>query len=305
MGIIITLGILGLIAVIAILAAIFADEGKGIFAIVGGVLIVGILAIAGITSTYTQDPGEANVIRSWAGNIKSQTTTEGFHWKAPSDSRVTFDIRNQQVIFAGKSGEGAVKDANGPQITIQDKEGVSANVDITVRYSVNPDSVTDIYKKYHTQENFVNKFIENDIRAGVRLFPSQYGTLELLTTARGTVEKDITSYLEERWADSGVRVESVSLQEIRYDSAVTERFSAAQGARIEIEKAQADLEAAEVSSQQKIVQAQAEAEANRILNESLTSDILAQRYLDTLEKIGKNDNLIIVPEGFNGMLSVK
>lgn len=304
--------IIGLVVVLALVAVAIGVKSKGGDHPNGdlrkgslglaGVLAIIALVITGFTSVYTQDPGEANVVRSWTGQIKGQTVTEGLHFKAPWHSRSTFDIRNQQVIFAAAKGEGD-KNANGPQVTIQDKEGVTANVDITVRYSVNPDSVTDIYKKYHSQENFVSKFIENDIRAGVRLFPSKYGTLELLTTARGQVEAEITDYLEERWAEHGVRVESVSLQEIRYSDEVKARFDSAQAARIEVEKAQADLEAAEVSSQQKVVQAEAEAEANRLLNESLSSDILAQRYLDTLEKVGKDGNLIIVPEGFNGILN--
>lgn len=312
-----TIIILSILALIAIAAAVVGFKGKFtdhrgnedrlpnkiLYASSGAVAII-TLVIAGITSAYTQDPGEANVVRSWTGNIKGQTVSEGLHFKAPWDNRSTFDIRNQQVIFAAAKGEGD-KNANGPQVTIQDKEGVTANVDITVRYSVNPDSVTDIYKKYHNQENFVTKFIENDIRAGVRLFPAKYGTLELLTSARGTVEAEITDYLAERWEEHGVRVESVSLQEIRYSDDVKARFDAAQSARIEVEKAQADLEAAEVSSQQKIVQAEAEAQANRLLNESLSSDILSQRYLDTLEKVGKNGNLVIVPDGFNGILNMQ
>lgn len=269
-------------------------------------LLSGLLAgalIAAPSTFYTQDPGEARVLRSITGEVVGQTTAEGLHFKAPWIRTLGYDIRNQQVIFANPTGS-EPQEANGPQITVQDREGVTANIDITVRYSIDPDAVTDIYKQFGSQENFVSRFIENDIRAGVRTVPANYGTLELLNN-RSDAEAEIRSYLEERWTDRGVLVQTVSLQEIRYSDEVKARFDAAQASRIEVEKAQADLEATEVSAQQKIVQAEAEAEANRVLAESLTEPILQQRYLDTLKELAREGNVVVVPEGFGGLVNVQ
>lgn len=273
--------------------------------IAGGVaagLLAGTLLFIGLACVYTQDPGEANVQRSWTGEVVGQTTEEGLHVKAPWVDTVTYDIRNQQVIFANPTGD-EPQNANGPQITVQDREGVTANIDITVRYSVDPEAITGIYQRYQSQENFVSRFIENDIRAGVRTIPAQYGTLELLNN-RGEVEQKIREFLEERWAAEGVRAESVSLQEIRYSDDVKARFDEAQNARTAIEVAQAELEATEVAAQQKIVQAEAEAEANDTLSASLSDRVLQQRYLDTLAELAEAGNLVVVPEGFNGLVNV-
>lgn len=242
------------------------------------------------------------MLKDVTGNIVDTDTTSGASFKAPWVHLVTYDIRNQQVVFAS-SGEGIPKDANGPQITVQDKEGVTANIDITVRYSINPDTVKSIYERYQTQENFVSRFIENDIRAGVRTIPAKYGTLELLNN-RAKVETEIRNYLEERWAKAGVLVETVSLQEIRYSDDVKKRFDEAQASRIAVDKAKAELEATQVSAQQKIVQAKAESEANKELAKSLTEPVLQQRYLDTLGKLAAEGNVVVVPQGFNGLVNV-
>jgi regulator of protease activity HflC (stomatin/prohibitin superfamily) len=137
----------------------------------------------------------------------------------------------------------------------------------------------------------------------VRNVPAKYNTLELLN-GREQASNDIKAALEKRWEKAGVIVESVSLQEIRYSEEVKGRFDAAQAARIEVEKAKAELEATQVSAQQKVVQAQAEADANAILNSSLTPSILQQRYLDTLKELAAAGNLVVVPEGFNGLVNV-
>ena len=255
----------------------------------GGVALA--LLFGFFSMSYTNDEGQAKVLRSWTGEVQGQVTKPGFGLKAPWQSALTYDIRNQQVIFASSKGEPAT-DSNGPQITIQDKEGVSANIDISVRYSIKPDAVVDVYKRYGTQENFISKFIENDIRAGVRTVPAGYGTIQLLNS-RAEVEQKITEYLETRWSKHGVQVETVSLQEIRYPKDVQQRFAEAQNARTEVEKANAELEANRIK-----------AESNKVLAGSLTETNLEQLKYETLREIGKKGNLIIVPEDFSGMVNL-
>ena len=256
-----------------------------------GALVLIALLLGFVSMTYTNDEGQAKVLRSWTGEVQGEVTKPGFGMKAPWQSALTYDIRNQQVIFASSKGEPA-KDSNGPQVTIQDKEGVSANIDISVRYSIKPDAVVDVYKRYGTQENFIAKFIENDIRAGVRTVPAEYGTIQLLNS-RAEVEQKITDYLETRWLKHGVQVETVSLQEIRYPKDVQQRFAEAQNARTEVEKANAELEANRIK-----------AESNKVLAGSLTETNLEQLKYETLREIGKKGNLIIVPEDFSGMVNL-
>jgi regulator of protease activity HflC (stomatin/prohibitin superfamily) len=186
---------------------------------------------------------------------------------------------------------------------VQDAEGVTANIDIAIRYSLDPESVKEIYSDYYNEENLRTRLIFNDIRSVVRSIPGQFDTIEMLTN-RNAVQDAILEALERRWDDDGIIVEDVALQEIRYGESVTAAYAAAQEAQINVQTEQARLEAVQVSAQQKIVQAQAEAEANAILNASLTDAILQQRYLDTLKELAAAGNLVIVPEGFSGLVNV-
>lgn len=271
-----------------------------------GIVLLGLAVLfLFLSSFFTQDPGESNVLRSWTGDIVGQESTAGFHWKAPWVDTVTFDIRNQRVVYTGgdSKGDNSGGSADGPQITVQDAEGVTANIDIAVRYSIKPDSVIDIYNQYLNAENLRARLIFNDIRSVVRSVPGGFKTLDLLTN-RNDVQQAILQALEARWEDDGIIVEDVALQEIRYGDTVTTAFNQAQEAKINVQTEQAKLEATQVSAQQKVVQAQAEADANAILNASLTGAILQQRYLDTLAKLAEGGNLVVVPEGFNGLVNV-
>jgi regulator of protease activity HflC (stomatin/prohibitin superfamily) len=268
--------------------------------VIGAVFLV-------FSSFFRQDVGQANVLRDWTGAIIGSQTEPGLHWKAPWVDTVTFDVRNQRAVFVSEQsyGEGdnigGVPD--GPQITVQDAEGVTANIDIAIRYSLNPEAVEEIYSDYYNEENLRTRLIFNDIRSVVRSVPGRFTTIEMLTD-RDSVQQQILEALERRWETDGIIVEDVALQEIRYGESVTAAYAAAQEAQINVQTEQARLEAVQVSAQQKIVQAQAEAEANAILNASLTDAILQQRYLDTLKELAAAGNLVIVPEGFSGLVSV-
>ena len=287
------------------------DAGFRIGSLVARGIGVVLVALSGLlfffTAFFTQDPGEANVLRDWTGNIVGQESSPGFHWKAPWVDTVTFDVRNQRVVFVSEQEPGQGDNTggipNGPQITVQDAEGVTANIDIAIRYSIRPDAVIDIYKGYFNEDNLRTRLIYNDIRSVVRSVPGEFKTLQLLTD-RNAVQAAILEALEDRWEDDGIIVEDVALQEIRYGDSVTAAFAAAQEANINVQTEQAKLDAAKVSAQQKVVQAQAEADANAILAASLTDAILKQRYLDTLKELAAAGNVVVVPDGFNGLVNV-
>jgi regulator of protease activity HflC (stomatin/prohibitin superfamily) len=267
--------------------------------VIAGGIFTGLLGLMFfIFSTYyTIEPGEAKVMKDWTGVVQGSESAPGPHWKEPWVDAIDFDVRNQLSVFLGDGNQTYNgSPTNGPQITFTDKDGVSANMDLVVLYSIDPKKVEALVEQYQNQDDFRTKVIEQDIRSVPRDIPGRYTTIEMLTE-RAKVANDIREALEAEWKDKGIIIEDVSMQEVRYSEAVKVRFEEAQNAQTEVVKAQADLEKAKVDAQQKIAVASAEAEANRILTESLTPQVLQQRYYDVLE----NANLIVVPEGFTGL----
>lgn len=277
------------------------------------VVVIGALIL--LTSTiYTQDVGESKVQVSWTGELQGQTTTPGLHMKLPWVGVRTFDVRNNTVAFVGPTEEGkqpnyAGNVTTGPQITFQDLDGVTGNMDITIRYSLEPDSVLDVYSEFQTQENFVTKVIAEGVRAEARRAPSTRGTLKVYNDRSG-LEADILAGLERRWEGKGIQIEDVAVQEIRYSKDVAQRFDDAQAARIAIDKAKADQEAAKVTAQTKVIEAQGvadaavvaaqgQSDANELLTQSLTPEVLQQRYLDAIS----NGTVFVVPEGSTPLIT--
>lgn len=295
--------ILLVIAFFAVVGAFISRDGRS--AAIGVAVIAGVLGgvAMGSQAFYSQDTGEASVLVDISGNIAGQETAPGFHSKAPWQNVKTFNIRNQTVSFVG-NGETDYSggSAAGPQVTTQDADGVSNDLDVNIVYSIDPNKVTDIYKQYRDETNFVQQFVVQQVRSVTRNVPNGYSTIDLLTK-RKDVQASLQEALETQWAGTGVRVDQVNLQEIRPPQAIKDSYSAAQQAQVQVTAEKAKLEATQVSAQQQVVQAKAQAQANAELNKGLTSAVLQSRYIDALKDIGAKGNLVVVPAGSNPIIN--
>lgn len=268
----------------------------------GGVLGAIIAAMFFIFSTfYTQEAGEAKVLRDWTGNIVGSETQSGGHWKAPWVDTVDWDIRNQSVMFTGDgttTHEGQT--VQGAQITFTDRDGVSGNMDIQVIYSIKADAVEDLTFDYTGQDDFKVKVVENDVKSLPRDVISTYTTIRVFNE-RAQLRTEIEESIRDAWTDKGVEVESVNIQGIRYSKEVNARFEEAQNAQTDLVKAEAEaataLTKAEGEAAAAVAEANGTAESNRILSESLTPQVLQQRWIDAIAGAGT----IIVPQDFTSL----
>lgn len=279
-----------------------------IVAIVGVVLLIP-------TIMYRQDPGEVCVIRNFGGSLAGSTDEAGLHLKNPLQSIVRYDVRSNTISFIGQSGEDYVGgQALGPQITINDASGTTADMDVQIQYSLDPSVAEELYTRYGTQENFVKQVVAVGSRTRARDVAGRIDTIKILTS-RGDFSMALKEALSADWEDDGVIVENVSVQEIRYPQAIKDRYADAQAAEIAKEIAKNEQEVAtieaetkrrvaEVEAETKLIQAEGEANANETLQRSLTDDILTIRYMEALKDIGAKGNLIVVPEGATPFVNV-
>lgn len=259
-------------------------------------LLIGAVLMT-FTFVYSQDAGEVIVLKSISGTLVGYTEDPGFHVKTPWTSTISYDVRNNLVNLyrdAEYSYNGGA--AEGSCVTVNDKGGASADIDLQVVYSLDGDSALQLYMDYGTQQKFTSDVILNDVRATAREVAGKYDTLTMLTN-RGQFTKGVHEALAAKWSSMGLNVEQVSVQDVRYPASITDKYAEAQAAEVAKQKAQNEQETAKVEAETKRIKAEGEANANRVLSESLTEEVLQQHYIDALTQIGKDGNLVVVPEG--------
>lgn len=289
-----------------------AEESAHTVRVVGRFLALGglILAIGlGLVSTiYSQSVGQAKVILNPGGSIAGHDSTPGFGMKAPWQRVVNFDLFAQEAVYAG-TGDGAPDytggEVNGQEVTASVKGGAQTNYDLMVSYNLDGEKVSDIYKTYRDQERLTRQVIAPKILEAARDIPSPYAPVEFRGEKRGEATKALQDRLNKDLKPFGIEVTQVTIQSIRFTEDVENSIKAVEVAQQNEAKAEAELRATEVSAQAQVVEAQAEADANRLLEESLTPGVLESKRLDTLKAIGDKGNLVIVPEGSTPFVNVQ
>lgn len=290
--------ILGIIVVIVgIIAALITSRvGIAIAGVVLGIILFFLSAI------YTQEVGEALVVKNADGTIAREDTTPGMDLKAPWQDTISFDIKSQQALFKGNGqGTSEGEQVDRPEITVSTSDKVPSNLDIAVRYSVDENTVGEIYTAYKTESAFFQRLISQDISSIVKDSAGAY-TIDTLLGNRAKFSKDIEDNLKKRWSGKGIIVENVALQTIRPPQTILDRITKSQEAQQQLAQTQAATKVKEEEAKQKRIEAQGTADANKILNNSLTDKIIQEKYIDAL-KNGKN--IYMIPEGSTPMVDVR
>lgn len=249
--------------------------------------------------------------RSWSTpSTDSQVGTieqPGSGFKPAWVDFVDFDLFSQELTYAG--GDTAPSytggSVSGREITVS-VGGVSggstqANVDMTFVYSLNADNVADIYTEFKSQERFTEQVVAKQVLSISRQIPAEYSAIEFRGAKRGEVETKIQEALNDRLGKYGVEFSFVTIQNVRFSEDVEAALTAIEQANQATEKAEAEQRTKAVENQTKIDAAVAEAEANRVLSESLTPEVVEIRRLEALVEVSKNGDLI-VDGGSGGVL---
>ena len=261
--------------------------------------VISLVAVA-FSCIYTQDAGDVIVLRNISGSVDGMTKDAGFHTKLPWQETVTYDQRNNVISFVGDGEEDCTGgSANGPDVTVNDSGGAAADIDIQVNYSLDPNYAMDLYRDYGTQETFVRSVVAVDVRSIPREQSGQFDTLTMMNN-RGEFAQAVEEALSAKWADMGLIIEQVSVQDVRYNEGIEEKYNQAQEAEVAKQQALNEQETAKVQAETRRIEAEGQAEANRTLQESLSDEVLMQHYID---KLGESQ-FIVVPQGQNLMLNL-
>lgn len=240
--------------------------------------IAGTLGLTALFSSMTVVPAGHTGVKVTLGEVSSSTFTEGFHLKTPFVTSV-IDVSNK--IQKYESDADAVS---------RDLQTVSST--IAVNYRLAAASSANIYQNIGL--DYENILIAPAIQEAMKASTSQY-TAEELITRRTEVGEGVKEFLNERLNTYGVYVEKFNIVNFDFSSTFNEAIEQKQVAEQnllrtkteqeqEIVKANAEAEkkkiAAEAEANKILTEANAQAEANRKLEESLSEKVLKYKVVE-------------------------
>ena len=268
---------------------------------VGVVLLLVVGLLAGLLA-YRQVPeGTAGVEKKW-GAVTGTTLDPGAHWKVPVMTTVqAVEIRPRTYTMSATEGEG--ERTRSDAITVKTINGSSVDVDVTVRYRINPSEADTFVEDWRQEGQMEQRLIRPTIRTVLRDEASGLqttGTDAIYTQAgRDSLETAALSALRDEFEDEPITLEAVQIRNIdlpdQIDQTLDEKEQAKQQVEVELQRVRQE----EARAEQKIVQARADAEAITIRGEALKQNeiVLQQRYIEAL----KEGETIYVPTESGGI----
>ena len=221
-----------------------------------------ILAIIPLCYT-TINTGEIGIVTRF-GKIVETTNNEGIVFKSPIDKVIKLDIKIQKYSSEGLST--STKDMQ-----------IINDIRTFINYQIDGTKAIELYRQVGS--NYVNTVLDPAIQETIKSVISKYTAQELVTD-RTNVSNDIQTTLSEKVSTYGINITSVTIDNFEFSESYDKAIEAKAVAEQEAETAKKQLEKAKIEAEKKIVEAQGEADANKLLEQSLSKEVIMQKFID-------------------------
>jgi len=260
---------------------------KSIFLAV--ILVFGIWLF--FASVQVIEAGETGVY-SLFGKVRETELSSGIHLVIPLAKVTRMTIRTEEYTMSIAQGEGRKYGADA--ITSLTKEGLSVDLDMTVLYRLNEEKASDVYREVGL--GYEEKIIRPMIRTSIRDIIANYEAKDIYSSKREEASAKIQESLKAVIEPRGIVIEKVLLRNVALPMDLAQSIQSKLQAEQEAEKYDFVLAKEKKEKERKIIEAEGQREAQKIINESLTTNYLYYLYVNGLKD---REGTIYVPTGTN------
>lgn len=226
--------------------------------------VLGILVALGLNSFIIINPGQAGVL-SILGRSRDGVLLEGVHFKPPFISRADiYDVTVQKFEVPAQS-------------STKDLQQLSAS--FAINFRLDPMQVVTIRRTQGTLQNIVSKIIAPQTQESFKIAAARR-TVEEAITKRNELKQDFDEALGERLNKYGILVLDTSVVDLNFSTEFSKAVEEKQIAEQRAQRAVYIAREAEQEAEATINRAKGQAEAQRLLRETLTSELLQKQAIE-------------------------
>lgn len=236
----------------------------------------------------TINAGEAGVLfKKFGGGLdKENLYSQGFQVIAPWNTMHRYDIREQ---------------IQEEKMSVLSSDGLNIDIDMSVRFRPQKDKIGFLHEEIG--RGYKNTIVADLTRSTVRRIIGRYTPEELYRSKREEIETNIVKDLEASLLEKYVILESALLRNIDLPEQIKLAIQDKMKAKEQADRIDFEIERQKKEAERIKIEAQAKAEANRILSASLTDKILQEKGIAATEKLAESPNskIIVVGGGKDGL----
>ncbi len=264
--------------------------------LLGALLIIASQSFVIVNTGYTG-------VRETFGQVDNKPVSQGFNFKVPFVQTISMvNNKLQDLVIVGE--DSAIESTIKGKIPIQ----ISG---VTVSYQISSENATYIYTTVSDTSSLLTyNIVSSAIKATTPSFDTD--SVVIRSSVEAEVRKELQSYVNNKYGEDVLVIAQVTIGDISftdaYNESVNKKNMAEQEAQAQgienqknIDKANAEAQAKLIKSkadaEAKIVEAEAAKKANEMLEKSLTSGVLTDKWLEKWDGVqplvmGSDGNII-------------
>lgn len=251
----------------------------------GAFFLVAALAAGCMTTTLIS--GQAGVrYTPFGGTDLESIYGEGLNIHAPWVDVIRYDVRVQERL------------ENMEALSVN---GLSIGTDVSVRWRPDAPRLPQLHTTYGT--DYYRKLIQPELRSVVREVIGQFTPEQLYSSQRTVLQDDIFARVQESVEDDFVRIEAVLIRDVRLPDQIKVAIEDKLKEEQEAERYQFTIEKERLEADRKRIEAEGEADYQRIITASLTSQFLRFKGIEATQQLANSPNskTVIVGSGDDGL----
>ncbi|SHF99355.1 SPFH domain, Band 7 family protein [Mariniphaga anaerophila] len=256
--------------------------------IVAIVVVLIVLLLFGGRMFFIVEAGERGIIfRPYTSGLDTENVYgEGFHVIAPWNELYIYNVREQQ---------------REETMDVLDKNGLSINTDITVRFNPTFNSIGHLHQQFGN--NYINVLVIPEVRSTVRQVAGRYTAEEIYSTKRAEVEQTIKDETRRILGENYIEMKALLIRSINLPDQIKGAIESKLQQEQEALAYEFRLQREESEAERRRIEAEGIANYNQIISESLTDRILKQRGIDATTSLAEsaNSKVVVIGSGKDGL----
>lgn len=243
------------------------------------VLAVILIIVFWSRMTVTIETGHGGVIfRTFGEGVDTtQTFGEGFHFLAPWNKMHVVETRQQEIS----------EDMN-----VLSSNGLEIKVDVSAWYQPRYDKLGSLQRRIGTE--YVTRVVIPSIRSSARSVIGRYTPEQIYSTKRDAIQDEIYIETKKILDQKYVQLNKILIRSVVLPPTIKQAIESKLQQEQQALEYEFKLEKAKQEAERQRIEAEGKAAANRILNASLTSNILRDKGIEATLKLANSPNTKVV-----------
>ncbi|MET9799526.1 prohibitin family protein [Streptomyces sp. NPDC006368] len=212
--------------------------------------------------------------------------TSGMNVTSPFTNVTTFSTRPVDLNLSDKD-----------VVEVRSSQGGVMYAEVTVKWAVTPAKAVELYRLAGSEDAIQQRLVFPDSREIIRNVFARHTSEEGYASAREKINTEIADLIKERLAPRGIAVTTVNLRNVKPSDQLQSQIDRKIQQQQSTERATEAARTAKAEAEQRRIEAEGLARANKILSDSLTDKVLMNQCIEAFKQAAAKHPVYAVPCG--------